>query len=164
MREGVLDASPVIVLARAGFVGLLPELLAPILIPQAVAEEIEAGPTDDPGRRFLAGPPDWLTIVEPQPALSPLPSWRLGRGESGVLEYARQNAGTVAVLDDRAARRAARALEIPVTGTLGLLIAAVERGILPSLEEAIESAQASGLYLSPATLEALIKGNPAPGL
>lgn len=157
MREGVLDASPVIVLARAGFLDILPNLMSPAVLPQAVAEEIEAGPTDDPSRRFLAERPDWLTLMEPQPALSPLASWRLGRGESEVLEYARQNTGTVAVLDDKAARRAARALEIPVTGTLGLLIAAVERGLLPSLEDAIESAQESGLYVSPATLEELTK-------
>jgi predicted nucleic acid-binding protein len=157
MREGVLDASPVIVLARAGLIELLPDLLARLLIPQAVAEEIEAGPADDPGRRFLAERPDWLTTIEPQPALSPLASWRLGRGESEVLEYARQNTGTVAVLDDKAARRAARALEVPVTGTLGLLITAVERRLLPSIDEALRSAQESGLYVSPATLEALIK-------
>jgi predicted nucleic acid-binding protein len=157
MRAAVLDASPVIVLARAGFVDLLPSLLSPIVMPQAVAEEILAGPADDPACRFLKQSPGWLAIVESAPALSPLASWRLGQGESEVLEYARRHPGTVAVLDDKAARRAARALELPMTGTLGLLIAAVQSGLLPSLAEALEAARHSGPYVAPGTMTTLIK-------
>lgn len=151
MRPAVVDASPVIVLARAGFVQILPRLPSPIVMPRAVAEEVRAGPADDPACRFLAQCPEWLSIVESAPALSPLAHWRLGPGESQVLEYAWRNPGTVAVLDDKAARRAARALELPLTGTLGLLVAAVESRVLPSLAGAIEAAKRSGLYVDPTT-------------
>ncbi len=157
MRPAVLDASPVIILARAGFLEILPRLLAPIVLPRAVAGEIQAGAADDPARRFLALEPDWLSIAESVPALTPLARWRLGAGESEVLEYARRHPGTVAVLDDKAARRAARALELPMTGTLGLLVAAVESGLLPSLAEAIEAAKQSGLFVDPSTEAALIE-------
>lgn len=155
MRPAVLDASPVIILARAGFLEILPRLLSPVVLPRAVAGEIQAGTANDPARRFLALDPDWLSIVEPVPALTPLARWRLGAGESEVLEHARRHPGTVAVLDDKAARRAARALELPITGTLGLLVAAVESGLLPSLPEAIEAAKQSGLFVDPATEAAL---------
>ena len=157
MRAAVLDASPVIILARAGFVELLPRLLSPIVMPQAVSDEIHAGSADDPARRFLTRSPDWLSFVEVAPALSPLGSWRLGLGESEVLEYARQHPGTVAVLDDKAARRAAEVLQLPMTGTLGLLVAAVQSGLLPSLAEALEAARHSGLHVAPATMAALTK-------
>jgi predicted nucleic acid-binding protein len=44
-----------------------------------------------------------------------------------------------------------------MTGTLGLLVAAVQSGLLPSLAEALEAAKQSGLYVAPATLAALTK-------
>ena len=70
MKPAVLDASPVIILARAGSIDVLPRLLAPVLIPLAVADEILAGPADDPARRLLGQAPDWLSIVPPERAVS----------------------------------------------------------------------------------------------
>jgi predicted nucleic acid-binding protein len=43
----VLNASPLIVLARIGRENLLPALADQIVIPQAVAAEIQAGPVQD---------------------------------------------------------------------------------------------------------------------
>jgi len=126
------------------------------VIPRAVATEINAGPADDPAVGFLARP-SWLSVVDLNPALSPLATWRLGQGETEVLEYARRNPGTIAVLDDKAARRTAKALKVPVTGTLGVLLAAARDGLLPSLSEAIDTVRACGLYVDPATASALIE-------
>ena len=86
MKPAVLNASPVIVLARAGYLDLVPKLVSSPVIPRAVATEIGAGGTDDPAAMFLSQP-SWLTIVDLNPALSPLAIWRLGQGESEVLEY-----------------------------------------------------------------------------
>jgi predicted nucleic acid-binding protein len=80
----------------------------------------------------------------------------LGQGESEVLEYAHRNPGTIAVLDDKAARRAARALQIPVTGTLGVLSAAAQSGLLPSLTDAIDVVKRCGLYVDAAIASKLI--------
>jgi predicted nucleic acid-binding protein len=90
------------------------------------------------------------------PTLSPIAIWRLGQGESEVLEYAHRNPGTIAVLDDKAARRAARALQVPITGTLGVLLAAAQSGLLPSLKDAIEVVKRCGLYVDPAIASKLI--------
>jgi predicted nucleic acid-binding protein len=142
-------------LAKADYLDLVPKLLSPVVIPHAVATEISTGPSDDPAVRFLARR-SWLSIVDLVPALSPLATWRLGQGESEVLEYARRNAGSVAVLDDRAARRAASTLQIPLTGTLGLVLAAVQINLLPSLSAAIETVRACGLYVDSATVSHLL--------
>jgi predicted nucleic acid-binding protein len=96
-------------------------------------------------------------VVDLTPPLSPLASWRLGQGETEVLEYARRNPGTTAVLDDKAARRAARVLQLPLAGTLGLLIAAVRNKLLPSLGDAIEVVRANGLYVDSAIVAAITK-------
>lgn len=89
----------------------------------------------------------------------PLATWHLGQGESEVLEYARRNSGTVAVLDDKAARRLARALDIPLTGTLGIIVAAVQMKLLPSFSAAIGAVRACGLYVDSATVACLLAGD-----
>ena len=51
MSDLVCNASPLIVLAKADLLWLLPKLFDRIFVPEAVVAEIEAGPTDDPMRK-----------------------------------------------------------------------------------------------------------------
>jgi predicted nucleic acid-binding protein len=155
VKSAVLNASPMTVLARADYLDLVPKLVSSPVIPRAVAAEIRAGEAGDPAARFL-GQPSWLTVVDLNPALSPLAIRRLGQGESEVLEYARRNPGTVAILDDRAARRSATALKIPIVGTLGLLLAAKRSGLIESIEKAIERVKSCGLFVDPGTAAKVI--------
>jgi predicted nucleic acid-binding protein len=48
VKPAVLNASPLIILARAGYLDLLGKLVSPVVIPRAVAMEINAGPPEDP--------------------------------------------------------------------------------------------------------------------
>ncbi len=50
----VLNASPLIVLARAGYEDLLLKLPEQVVVPQAVETEIQAGPAGDSARQALA--------------------------------------------------------------------------------------------------------------
>ena len=61
----VLNASPLIVLARVGLEGLPISLAEQVIVPRPVVEEIEAGPTLDPARRAFSA--DRFTIVDPPP-------------------------------------------------------------------------------------------------
>ena len=146
MKPAVLNASPLIVLARAGYLDLLPDLFDPVVIPRAVINEIIVGPADDSAVTFLSRT-GWIRVVDLAPALPALPIWPLGQGESEVLEYAQRNPGTVAILDDKAARRVAETINVERTGTLGLLVAAARKGLLPSLAQAIDVVRQCGLYI-----------------
>ncbi|MEZ4556281.1 MAG: hypothetical protein R2854_07475 [Caldilineaceae bacterium] len=57
----------------------------------------------------------------------------LGRGEAACLAVARTEGHRV-FTDDRDARRFAIQLQVPISGTLGILVLAVDKGIL-TLEE-----------------------------
>lgn len=77
------DASPLIVLAKVGRVDLLGPAM---VIPQAVADEVLAGPEDDPARVLVESGrfescPDVTAPVAVQ-------EWGLGAGESTVLALA----------------------------------------------------------------------------
>ena len=48
-RQWVLNASPLILLGKAGHIGLLEALCSEMVIPAAVAAEVRAGPRRDAG-------------------------------------------------------------------------------------------------------------------
>ena len=75
----------------------------------------------------------------------------LGAGEAEAIALALEipDLETV-ILDDGRARRRGTALGLPVTGTAGVLIAAKQRGVIPSLRGALDAVRGAGLYLSDA--------------
>ena len=56
--------------------------------------------------------------------------------------------GTLIIVDDLAARRCAATLGIPVRGTLGLVLTAKKRGVIPEARPVLEQLRQSGMYLS----------------
>jgi predicted nucleic acid-binding protein len=123
---------------------LLEELASPLLLPEAVAAEILAGPDDDPARAaVLSG---WASRRSSSLVPGSITEWGLGAGESAVLALALE-LGATAVFDDAAARTAARALGVPLIGTLGVVIRAKRRGLVPSACSVIADLRGAGLYL-----------------
>jgi hypothetical protein len=157
MSSVVSNASPLIVLAKADLLWILPRLFSSVFLPEAVRAEIEGGDAEDPMKSLLASC-SWLVGVELAPPLSPLSQWQLGRGESEVIEYARLHADVLALLDDRAARRAAEALGVKVHGTLGVVAMAVRQGHVPSFEAAARQLKAAGLYVNDDVVKAVSQG------
>jgi predicted nucleic acid-binding protein len=142
-----VNASPLIYLAGTDFLGLL-QLAGPeIVVPGPVADEIRVGGAADAAVRALESTP-WLTVVDSPPVPAVIQAWDLGGGEASVLAWAHANPATLAILDDLAARRCAATLRIPVRGTLGLVLAAKQRGRIPAARPVLESLRDSGMYLS----------------
>lgn len=156
MSAVVCNASPLIVLAKAGLLDILPRLFDPIYLPAAVEAEIARGPADDPMRGFLPHA-TWLRRIRLDPPLSPLAGWQLGAGEAEVLEYARLHTDHGVILDDRAARRAAFGLGLQVHGTLSVLALARQCGLIPSFRQAADDVARAGLFLQPALVASIAK-------
>lgn len=144
--KAVSNASPLIALAKAGLLHLLPALFERVVVPAGVVAEVEAGPSADPMRLALPNC-DWLERVVLDPPVSILAAAHLGVGETEVIEWAKANPSYIAILDDRAARRVARTLDVPVIGTLGIIARAASSGAPGSFDEAISALRRAGLYL-----------------
>jgi predicted nucleic acid-binding protein len=142
-----VNASPLIFLSRAGLLDLL-QLAAPeLVVPAAVAAEIQQrGPTD-PTAQALSKTP-WLVVVQISVVPALIQAWGLGKGESAVLAWAANYPGTEVILDDLAGRRCAAALGIPVRGTLGLVLTAKQRGRIPAARPILLQLRQAGMYLS----------------
>ena len=83
-------------------------------------------------------------------------SWDLGQGEGQVLTLALKSINSGAVLDDLQARKCARLFEIPLIGSLGLIVAAKRRGVLPAVKPAFDQIKALGLYIAPKIIDQVL--------
>lgn len=132
-------------LARAGRLDLLQSVGDRIIVPDAVALEVRVH-SDEAARALQSH--SWL---EQRPAIAVPPavaSWDLGAGESAVLAWATAHPGTLAVLDDYAARTCAEVLDLPLIGTLGLVLRAKASGLVTAARPLLEELRRAGLYLS----------------
>ena len=73
-------------------------------------------------------------------------SMDLGPGESSVLAYVMAHRPMIAIIDDLSARHCAEVFRIPVSGTLGLVLTAKKRGVIPFARPALEHLRQSGMY------------------
>ncbi|MEM9906013.1 MAG: hypothetical protein AAF921_13420 [Cyanobacteria bacterium P01_D01_bin.44] len=89
-RYWVINASPLIALAKVSQIHLVTELSDELIIPNGVIEEINCGPLDDPARLWVKNEaPKFvqkISIIDPIVA-----KWDLGLGESHVLTWAHHN-------------------------------------------------------------------------
>ena len=146
--ELVLDASPLIFLARIDGLGLLNRLAGNVVFPAAVLEEVRAGRERRTGAIDVAALPRWLAIERDVPVPPEIAAWDLGAGESQVLALTLSKQGAEAVLDDLQARRCARSLGLATAGTLGIVLRAKKAGLIPAARPLVEQLLATGLYLT----------------
>ena len=156
MPDVICNTSPLQYLHQAGALELLPALAGQVYVPEAVVAELREGQ-----RRNVLLPTleelSWL-IVRPvrDQTLLPLVT-NLGNGEKEVLALGLETQDALLLLDDRDARRYARALELEITGTLGLLLRAKERGILDAVRPVLDRLQALGFRLNARTRQMVLK-------
>jgi predicted nucleic acid-binding protein len=143
----VVNASPLILLAKIEALELLMELAEEIAVPAAVRMEASAGPGNPAQlqrflrRRAMRPRADLLVPEE-------IAGWDLGAGEAQVLAFAVANPGWESVLDDLEARSCARSLRVPLTGTLGVILRAKQAGLVAAARPLVENLLRKGAYLS----------------
>jgi predicted nucleic acid-binding protein len=156
-RALVVNASPLILLARIERLDLLVSLADPLIVPEAVIREIQAGSDRDGTAGQVKDLPSILRVGD-RPVPDQIRFWDLGAGESQVLVHGFERPGSEVVLDDLAARRCARGLGLPMIGTLGIVILCRHRGIISAARPVVETLREAGLRLKPALMdEALAK-------
>lgn len=146
-RLVLTDASSLVGLARVGGIGWLRALFGRLEMTPAVHRELAAagGPEPAIARALDEG---WLVRRPKDPVGRPLAP-HLGPGEWSTLLAARQHPGPVLVLmDDRLARREARAAGVNVAGTAAVVGMARSRGLIPSARDVFEALLQSDFRIS----------------
>jgi hypothetical protein len=159
LPKAICNTSPLQYLHQLGLLHLLPALLGRIVVPLAVANELAVGQAsgiDVPDMRTL----DRIEIRSPaHPPASPL-SHDLGPGESAVLAIvlaiALEVTDPLVILDDLLARQEATALNLPVRGTLGVLLDAKRQGIIPAVAPILDQLDTLRFRVSALTRKAVL--------
>lgn len=150
----VSNTSPLFYLHRLGQLDLLPQLYGSIRVPAEVVRELERG------RTAGYGAPDvslleWVTVC-PVVVSEELRQTELDPGELEAIALALQSPGSLILLDDFEARAAATARGLSVAGTLGVLIQAKQRGLLPAVRPLVERLPPLGFRMSSALQAAVL--------
>lgn len=140
-RRLLIDASVWLSLAAVGRTDLLRQFDGTVVVPEAVAAEI----TSDPAAKRLADAREdgWVASASAEDSLAEEQVAHAARllgesresdllGDIALLALALQDDDTerVVVTDDQPLRRACRSRSVPVSGSIGVLVVAVERGAL----------------------------------
>jgi predicted nucleic acid-binding protein len=139
VSQVVADTSPLVALNQISLLGILPSIFGVVSIPEAVRDEASSVELES-----------WIVVrrIEreiPQVVRRP----DLGRGEVEAIGLALEMRADWLIVDDLPARRLATSLGIPVVGTVGLLLAAKRRGLIPTAGEPMRRLQALGFRLHP---------------
>ena len=156
MPEIISNTSPLQYLHQLGVLDVLPKLVTTATVPPAVQDELTAG------RKLGLNLPDlnsldWITVRRPSSSAALPMVTDLGAGEREVLALALETPDSVCVLDDALARQIASALQLRITGTLGILIDAKRTALIPVIRPQLDQLHNLGFRLAAHTRAAVLK-------
>ena len=135
----VSDTSPFINLAALDRLTLLRDLYDRILVPQAVSDEIIASAVLRPGATE-AGDLGWASTRQvSHHVLAASLRLELDEGEAEAIALAIELKADLLLLDERKGRMIASRLGLRVTGLLGVLIEAKQRGLIAEVKPLMDS-------------------------
>lgn len=142
----VADTSVLQYLFQVGLFDLLQGLFGTVQVPDAVRDELRIGRA----LGFDVPDPDgysWMTVraVTQAPTLDP---YDLGAGELAALSLALEISDSLVLLDDAAARMAAKDLALSTTGTLGILLLAKEQGLIAEVSPVLVDLERHGFRVT----------------
>ena len=148
----ILNASPIILLGKADLLKTISPLAKSWIIPKGVVEEIEKKRSIETYLSCLSY--NSKVIQESSSTTHPMiAAWDLGQGESEVLTLALEKDGVCVVLDDLQARKCAALFDIPLIGSIGLIILAKRKGLIDLAKPKIERLKAAGLHIDNTMLD-----------
>lgn len=153
----ISNATPLISFARIGELGLLHQVVGePLVIPAAVAQELEDYERDLPGSIDLVRE-RWIqpiALADDQQVRLLLPT--LDRGEAEVIALAIERKARLVVIDELIGRKVAESLGLAVTGSVGVLIRAKQLGAIAAVRPLLEQMIRRGIHFSPKFVAAVL--------
>jgi predicted nucleic acid-binding protein len=123
----VSDTSPLNYLVLCRAIEILPRLFQRVVVAPTVLKELRSGDAPAAVRAWAEELPPWVEVQRPA---QDDPSLKLHSGERDAICLAMGIHADLVLIDDRAARKAARERGLTVVGTLGLLERAAAMNLL----------------------------------
>ena len=145
MVDVFCNTSPLQYLHQVGHLELLPTLFKHVQVAEAVVAELAEGMRRETALPNVEHLP-WVTtraVLNTGELVS-----GLGRGETETLALSLESPGSLVILDDAEARRVAKAAQLDVVGTVGVLLLAKERGHIETIRPIMDRLGRLGFRLS----------------
>ena len=152
MRLVIADTGPINYLILIGHVDLLPRICEKVTLPTAVQMELSGRGAPPPVQRWIADPPTWLEIIQAPPVVA---AKGIHPGEAEAIALAVLLRADLLLMDDRRGISAARRQGLVVTGTLGVLDVAADRGLI-DFSQAIRKLEITSFRRPEIVLKALL--------
>lgn len=148
----VSDASPLhyLVLFKAEHV--LAGLFSEVVVPPAVLPKLSHERAPERVRHWASDPPEWLCVIAP--ANIRLDA-KLGDGEAEAIGLTLEIRAKTLLIDERDGTSIARRLGVTTAGTLGVLVLASAKNLLP-LDQSFAALQQTSSRVRPSLLVALL--------
>ncbi len=153
MRLVIADTGPINYLLLIGNIDLLPVLFESVILPSAVQAELSDPDAPPSVRNWIADPPPWLHVHE-TPGRHSLEG--LDEGETAAIALAISLDADLLLMDDRKGVMVARGMGLRVTGTLGVLDLAAQRGMV-DFAQAVNRLRRTTFRIPEALLDSLVK-------
>ena len=132
-------------------------LFGKVIVPTAVLSELQHDSTPAVVMAWVDGLPGWVEVRSPSDSSLPSGGSGLDPGEKEAICIALELKADLLLIDERAGREYALRLDLPVTGTLGLLEQADVAGLLVDLPLTLAELKASGFYVSGRLTDAVLR-------
>ena len=133
----IADASPLIALIEIGELELLQKLYQNVSVTDIVRDEVHADL------------PSWITIcTEYDQKQFQILQLELDPGEASAIALAFEKPGCRIIMDENKGRSVAKRLGLKVTGTIGVLIKAKEKGLIGAGKDILAKLEKHGFWLS----------------
>lgn len=157
MRLVIADTGPVNYLILIGQIDLLPLLFEKVVLPTTVQEELGSSKAPPVVRLWAASSPAWLEVRNsPVGQAEDVSLKGIDAGEKAAIQLAVSLNADLLLMDDRKGVNAAQRKGLRVTGTLGVLDLAAQRG-LADFVHAVETLRQTNFRVPEALLDALLE-------
>lgn len=146
MRKVIVNSTPLIVLCGIGRLDILQKLYHEIFIPTAVYQEVTA--VEDSACMQIKTAGEWIHVEQIQDhAEKKMYKAKLHAGEVEVMILAQEQKADLVIIDDNAAKKTAKYLGLTVTGTLGVLLKAKQKGVIEKIYPLLLEIKRNGFYI-----------------
>ena len=133
----ISDTNCFIVLSKIGQLDLLQRIFGSVVTTPEIAEE------------FGEPLPDWVKIIAvSDKTKQDLLEIQVDKGEASAIALALENENPILIIDDYKARRLASNLNLTHTGTIGVIVAAKQKGIIASIKPFLKGIKATNFHIS----------------
>ena len=148
----VSDTTPIISLLKAGRLELLKVMFGEVIVPTAVYDELVSNPRFTDEAKLIKSSVfiRKAFLHNEQEAHLLRRTAGLDKGESEAIMLARERGAHILLMDEAKGRQVAKRMGLPVMGTLGLLLASCNRGLLvrEDVVECIDAMEKEGIRIS----------------